>query len=55
MLDRIDPYLLDLRRNGLIRRGAVPTTGESHHTEYETAIGQSGLIFCRPYDEGSEE
>lgn len=55
VLDRIDPYLLDLRRNGLIRRGAVPTTGESNHTEYETPIGRSGLIFGRPYDEGSQE
>ena len=55
VLDAIDPSLCRLRRNGFVRRGAVPTTGESNHTEYELPIGRSGLIFVRWYEEGSDD
>lgn len=32
--------------------GPVPTTRDSNHTQQETRVGLSGLIFMRPYNGG---
>jgi hypothetical protein len=55
VLDAIDPELLDLHRYGGVLRGAIPTTRESNHGEYELPVGRSGFIFTRWFDENSEE
>jgi hypothetical protein len=43
VVDTIDPVLLRLCSQG-VRPGPAPTTRQSHHTETEIRIGQSGMI-----------
>jgi len=45
IVDRIDPILAGLRRQG-VRPGPWPMSRQSHHTEPEIPIGQSGMISC---------
>jgi hypothetical protein len=55
VLDAIDPELTELRQVGGLSPGVVPTTRESQHSEGEIAVGNSGLIFTRWYEEGDQD